>query len=235
MQTTLKNHLAGELLNIATCWKLTLADGKVIGFTDCDEDLSIDNILYKSSSGFTASSIILNSDLKTDNLEIEGILNSDDIKEEEVLLEKYDFANIEIFLVNYKDLSLEMMNLHLGTFGEITLNSGRFIVEIKGLATKLERSIAELYSPVCRAQFCDGRCKAGAKKFSRVSTIIKVIDEKRFEDTNLTESDGYYKHGVVKFFDSATHAAFEGIVKGHKNKIVIALLIIVRNNQRNTE
>lgn len=220
MQTTLKNHLAGELLTIATCWKLTLAGGKVMGFTDYDEDLSIDNILYKSSSGFTASSIILNSDLKTDSLEIEGILNSDDIKEEDILSGKYDFANIEIFLVNYKDLSQETMNLHFGTFGKITLKSGRFIVEIRGLATKLERSIAELYSPVCKAQFCDGRCKADAKKFSKVSTVTKAIDARRFEDTNLTEGDGYYKHGVVKFFDSATHAAFEGIVKEHRNKVV---------------
>lgn len=85
MQTTLKNHLAVELLTIATCWKLALAGGEVMGFTDYDEDLNINNILYKSSSGFTASSIILNSDLKTDNLEIEGILNSVDIKEKDVL------------------------------------------------------------------------------------------------------------------------------------------------------
>ncbi|MGL9717157.1 MAG: DUF2163 domain-containing protein [Wolbachia sp.] len=220
MQTTLKNHLAGELLTIATCWKLTLIDGKVMGFTDYDEDLSIGNILYKSSSGFTTSSIILNSNLKTDNLEIEGILNSDGIKEEDVLSGKYDFANIEIFLVNYKDLSQGTMSLHFGTFGKVTLNSGRFIVEIRGLSAKLEKSVAELYSPACRAQFCDDRCKADAKRFSRISTVTKVIDERRFEDTNLTESDGYYKHGVVKFFDSTTHAAFEGIVKEHKNKVI---------------
>ncbi|NSM56351.1 DUF2163 domain-containing protein [Wolbachia endosymbiont of Atemnus politus] len=217
MQTTLKNYLAGELLTIAMCWKLTLIDGKVMGFTDYDENLSIDNILYKSSSGFTASSIILNSNLKTDNLEIEGILNSDDIKEEDVLSGKYDFANVEIFLVNYKDLSQGTMNLHFGTFGKVTLNSGRFVVEIRGLAAKLERNMAELYSPACRAQFCDDRCKADAKKFSKISTVTKVIDERRFEDTNLTEIDGYYKHGVVKFFDSA---AFEGVVKEYKNKVV---------------
>lgn len=217
MQTKLKNHLAGELLTIATCWKLTLVGGEVMGFTDYDEDLNLNNILYKSSSGFIASSIILNSDLRTDNLEIEGILNSADIKEKDVLSGRYDFANIEIFLVNYKDLSQEIMNLHAGTFGKVTLNSGRFIAEIRGLATKLERSITELYSPVCRAQFCDDRCKADAKKFSRMSTITKVIDERRFEDTNLVESDGYYKHGVVKFFSPAT---FEVVVKEYKNKVV---------------
>ncbi len=44
-----------------------------------------------------------------------------------------------------------------------------------------------------------------------------IIDERRFEDTNLTESDEYYKHGVVKFFGST---AFEGVVKEYKNKVV---------------
>lgn len=217
MQTTLKNHLSGELLTIATCWKLTLAGGKVMGFTDYDEDLNIDDVIYKSSSGFTASSIILNSNLKTDNLEIEGILNSDNIEEEDVLSGKYDFANIEIFLVNYKDLSQGIMNLHSGTFGKITLNNGRFIVEIRGLSAKLERTAQELYSPTCRAQFCDEKCKANTKKFSKISVVTKVIDKKRFEDANLTESDEYYKHGVVKFFGSEV---FEGVVKEYKNKVI---------------
>ncbi|MDM8335295.1 baseplate hub domain-containing protein [Wolbachia pipientis] len=98
-------------------------------------------IIYsKSLSRFTASSIILNSDLKTDNLEIEGILNSDDIKEEDVLSGKYDFANIEIFLVNYKDLSQGRINLHSETLGKVTLNNGRFIVEIRALSAKLEEA-----------------------------------------------------------------------------------------------
>ncbi|WP_245800691.1 baseplate hub domain-containing protein [Wolbachia endosymbiont of Wuchereria bancrofti] len=71
MQPTLKKHLARGLLTIAKCWKLTLVGEKVIRFTSYDEGLNIRNILYKSSSGFTTSSIVLNSDLKTDNLGME--------------------------------------------------------------------------------------------------------------------------------------------------------------------
>ncbi|MFP3014953.1 MAG: DUF2163 domain-containing protein [Wolbachia sp.] len=50
MQTTLKNHLAGELLTTATCWKLMLAGGEVMGFTDYDEDLNI-RLLSKLEEG----------------------------------------------------------------------------------------------------------------------------------------------------------------------------------------
>lgn len=210
----LKNHLAEELLTVATCWKLRLANGKVMGFTDHDEDLNINGIIYKSSSGFTASSILLNSNLKTDNLEIEGILNSDEIKEEEVFAGRYDFANIKIFLLNYKDPSQGIISLCSGTFGKITLNNGRFIVEIRGLSAKLEQNVVELYSSTCRAQFCDDKCKIDAKKFSKVSIVTQVIDEKKFKDTNLTESDEYYKHGIVKF------STFEAIVKEYKDQVV---------------
>ncbi|MDM8335296.1 hypothetical protein [Wolbachia pipientis] len=40
-----------------------------------------------------------------------------------------------------------------------------------------------------------------------------MIDKRRLEDTNLTKSDGYYKHGAVKFFGLAAHIAFEGVVE----------------------
>lgn len=138
MQNTLKNHLSGELLTIATCWKLRFSSGELMGFTDHDEDLNIDELIYKSSSGFTASSILSNSNLKIDNLEIEGALNSDEIKEEDVFAGRYDFANIEMFLVNYKNLNQGKMNLHSGTFGKIILNNGRFIAEIRGISAKLD-------------------------------------------------------------------------------------------------
>ncbi len=105
------------------------------------------------------------------------------------------------------------MNLHSGIFGKVTSSRGRFFVEIRGLSAKLERSIAELYSPACIAQFCNDKCKADTKKFSKISTITKVVDERRFEDSHLTESDEYYKHGVIKFFGST---AFEGVVKEYK-------------------
>ncbi|WP_225538029.1 hypothetical protein [Wolbachia endosymbiont of Mansonella perstans] len=47
MQTTLKNHLVGELLTIAYMLEINACRWKSEGFTDYDEDLSIDNILYK--------------------------------------------------------------------------------------------------------------------------------------------------------------------------------------------
>ncbi|QIT36111.1 hypothetical protein [Wolbachia endosymbiont of Brugia pahangi] len=73
---------------------------------------------------------------------------------------------------------------------------------------------------MCRTQFCDSSCKADARKFSRVSTITKVIDEKRFEDTNLTESNGCYKHRIVKFFGSVAYTAFEGAIKSIEKVVV---------------
>ncbi len=201
MSNTLKEHLAKEVLTIATCWKLKLTDETVMGFTDHDKDLNIDSVFYKSSSGFTKSSVILNSNLKSDNLEIHGVINSDEITEEDVLTGRYDFANIDIFLVNYQNPNQERMSLRSGTFSKVTLNEGRFIVEINSLLDKLDQSLVVfLYSPTCRAQFCDDKCKIDQSKFSEISTVTRVIDERRFEDINLiNKKDGYYKHGVVKF------------------------------------
>ncbi len=217
----LKEHLSGSVLSIATCWKLTLTNGKTMGFSDCDKDLKIDNMIYEPSAGFTTSSIVNNSDLAIDNLEIEGILNSDNIKEEDVLAGKYDFAQIEIFLVNYNDLSQGSMNIHYGNLGKVTLNNGRFVVEVHGLSARLTQNIGELYSNFCRAQFCDSQCKLNSDEFTKVSTITSVISQQEFQDTNLTEDSDYYKYGVIKFITGANHGLIFAVKEYQKEKVML--------------
>ncbi|WP_246228181.1 baseplate hub domain-containing protein [Wolbachia endosymbiont of Litomosoides brasiliensis] len=83
---------------------------------------------------------MINGNLKTYNMKAEGILNGDDIKEEDVLSGKYNFADIEIFLISYKGVSQGIMNLRSEAFNKVTLNSWRFIVKIRGFSAKLERA-----------------------------------------------------------------------------------------------
>jgi hypothetical protein len=39
-------HLQGEVTSLAICWKLTLTNGTIMGFTDQTSDLTISAVLY---------------------------------------------------------------------------------------------------------------------------------------------------------------------------------------------
>ena len=55
--SNLTAHLAGEVTSLAICWKLTLVDNTVLGFTDHTADLVISSITYKAATGISPSSI----------------------------------------------------------------------------------------------------------------------------------------------------------------------------------
>jgi len=46
ISTALSSHLAGEVISICTCWKLTRRDGVIFGFADHDSDITFDSIVY---------------------------------------------------------------------------------------------------------------------------------------------------------------------------------------------
>ena len=53
LSLALQNHLVGECLTLAHCWKLTRRDSTVMGFTDHDRDLLVSGVTYAAATGFT--------------------------------------------------------------------------------------------------------------------------------------------------------------------------------------
>lgn len=156
----LQAHLNSRNTTLVTCWKVTRTDGKVFGFTEHDVDLVIDGVTYKAATGFTPSSVVASNNLAVDNLECLGVLDSVDIKEEDLLAGRWDGAKVEIFMVNWQDPSQGKVILPgWGWVGEVSVRRGRFVAEVRGLTQALQQTILELVSPLCRADLGDARCK----------------------------------------------------------------------------
>lgn len=156
----LQAHLNTRNTTLAMCWKVTRKDGKVFGFTEHDEDLVIDGVTYKAATGFTPSAIEASASLAVDNLDCTGLLDGKDIKDDDLLDGLWDNAEIEMFLVNWEDPSQGKVLLPgWGWIGEVRLNRGRFVAEVRGMAQAVQQSIVELFSPLCRADLGDARCK----------------------------------------------------------------------------
>src|SRR4051812_45956894 len=116
----LKHHFSNEVTSLATCWKITRCDGMVLGFTDHDRKLFIDNIEYDSIAGFTPSTVESSSNLAVDNLDLAGQFYPTKITEVDLLAGKYDFAEVEIFLVNYQKPNAGKLIQKRGILGEVT-------------------------------------------------------------------------------------------------------------------
>lgn len=195
----LTTHLTQEVTTLATCWKVTRTDAMVMGFTDHDTDLVFESIPYLASTGFNPTAIANFANLGVDNLDVEGMLSSSGIAEEDLLAGKYDAAQIEVFKVNYADLTQGALKLKKGWLGEVTLEQNHFVAEVTGLAQKLSQTVGELYSPSCRATLGDSRCSVNLAAHTFTGSVTSAADRQQFIDSTLTEPSGGFVHGNVTF------------------------------------
>jgi hypothetical protein len=160
VSAALAAHLAGPVTTLATCWRITRVDGQEFFFTDHDRDLVFEGEVYRASSGYSRTAIANDASLGVDNLDVEGVFDSQAITEQELRAGLFDQAEVRIFLVNWADPSMGALRMRRGWFGEVVLTEqGVFRTELRGLAQALSQRIGELYSPECRADLGDHRCK----------------------------------------------------------------------------
>lgn len=156
----LAQHLAGSVTTLATCWRITRTDNVVFRFTDHDRDLLVAGEVYEASAGYSRTAISNDAGMGVDNLDVEGVFDSAAVTEEELRAGLFDQAEVRIFLVNWADPSMGILRLRRGWFGEVVLTeSGVFRTELRGLTQALQQRIGELYSPECRADLGDHRCR----------------------------------------------------------------------------
>jgi len=158
--TALATHLAGPVTTLATCWRISRIDGREFFFTDHDRNLSFEGNVYKASSGYSRTAIANDASLSVDNLDVEGVFDDEAITEEELRAGLFDQAEVRIFLVNWADPAMGALRMRRGWFGEAVLTEqGVFRTELRGMTQALQQRIGELYSPECRADLGDHRCK----------------------------------------------------------------------------
>ena len=148
----LKTHYGTEVRTTCNCWKLTRADGVVMGFTDHDAALVISGVTYQPASGFARSAISARADLSVDTTDVTALLDSVTITEADLIAGVYDNDLIELFSVNRQDLTQGTVMLGYGRLGNVTTHRGTFRAEVRSLSQKLQQTIGERNSSYSRAE-----------------------------------------------------------------------------------
>jgi uncharacterized phage protein (TIGR02218 family) len=110
----LKAHLAGAVTTLAMCWRIRRLDGQEFLFTDHDVDLVIDDGgdwdgVYESVSGVIGTTLSYKIDLSVDNMDISGFLAAAKVSEADIAAGLFDYADVDIFLVNWTDYEADGM------------------------------------------------------------------------------------------------------------------------------
>lgn len=160
ISANLKDHYASEVRTTARCWQIERTDATILGFTDHDEDLVIGAVTYQALNSGSTSAIEANDNLSPDTMNLDIILDSAGITEDDVKAGRYDRALLWIFEVNYESLTDSYVTLSYGYIGEITLHDSHISAEFRSLSQLLQNNIGRVYLPTCDAQLGDSSCQA---------------------------------------------------------------------------
>jgi len=206
MQTitpALSAHLAQEVTSIATCWSIKRKDGKTLYFTDHDRDVVVGGNRYVAADSMNPSAVSSQSGLTVDNLEFEGLLSAGAVDEEDLRAGRYDHAEIHVFLVNYNAPEMGALTLKHGWLGEVTVKGGQFVAEMRGLTSRLQQHIGDVYTSACRAAFGDARCGIALSNYRFGGSVTGVEALFAFSDSTKLQVNDYFAGGIVEFTSGA--------------------------------
>lgn len=213
----LRRTLDGGATTLCWCWRLTRRDGRVLGFTEHDLDLSFDQTTFEAAAGMTASEMRESVGLSVDNLEVESALSSARLDASDLDAGLYDDARIEIFRVDWQTPDNRVL-MRVGTLGEVRRSGAMFSAEVRGVAHYLQQPRGRLFQHACDATLGDARCGVDlASPGRRWSTTIRtVIDTHRV----LCEAAGEAAAGVLARglieLTGGNRAGFRAEIKRHR-------------------
>lgn len=197
ISSALASHITGGALTMCTCWRIQRPDGQSFRFTDHDADIMVGGELYEADSGFTRSAVEGDDTLAAPNLQIVGLVQA--INASDLINGLWDYSEVKIFLVNWTSPDSGQIKLRHGFLGEITTDdSGEFQAELRGLAQLLGNNVGELYTPECRADLGDARCKVDLTPLTGHGVCGAGSSKTAFVATGLSQPASYYDGGTMQ-------------------------------------
>lgn len=195
----LATHLGQECTTLATCWKCTRLDGTVYGFTDHDQDLVVSGVTYDAATGYTRSAIKTTGALNVDGLDLDGAFDSSAITDADLHAGKWDYATVEIFQVNWADLTQGTLKLRKGRLGEVRSGRTVFTAELRGLTQLLQQQFGRTFGQACDADLGDTRCGVVIASYTFTGSITSRTSDRVFADSARSEADAYFDNGKITF------------------------------------
>jgi uncharacterized phage protein (TIGR02218 family) len=199
MSAALQAHYSLGTTTLATCWKATLVNGTVIASTSLDQDLVFDGVTYTATNSYYPSNIDSSLELNPDNLEVDGFLASPLISDDDIYSGLWDYATIELFEVNYRDLAMGKNILRKGTLGQVKAGRSSFTAELRGVMQAYTNTIVRITTKNCTADLGDERCTVDLSTCSVLGSVTTTSSNRNITAAATGQVINFFTGGKITF------------------------------------
>lgn len=175
VSVALKAHNALQVKKHATVIKITRADGEIFGVTSHDRPIEYLGLVYQTGAAAPhLATIVRSAGINVDNSEFHGAI-SDVVQYDDIEAGDWNSARVEIWRVNYSDLSQGHEVMGVGELGQFAHDGTGYKAEFTGRTHKLGRIISRAYLPSCDADLGDARCGVDIDALA-VEAVVTAVD-----------------------------------------------------------
>lgn len=157
----LQARLEGPALTLCLCWRLIRKDNVILGLTQHDQAITVEDVVYLPGASLDAGEFTQNAGLKPGRASAAGALSADAISESDLAAGVWDRCRVDIYQVDWAAPELGGIPIWSGFLTEVTQSeTGRFEAELVSLKADLEKPVGRILQRRCDASLGDSRCKA---------------------------------------------------------------------------
>lgn len=172
-------HISTGATTLCFCWLIERLDGAKLGFTDHDEKIVFGGEIFLPANGLDGGEVASKLGAQVDTSEVLGVLSSEAISEEDIVLGRYDGAKITTYRVNWRDPDIR--DTQRGdTIGEIVREDGVFRAELRSHQQAMNVVVGRRYQSLCDAAVGDSRCGIDLETTSFRTTGTVLAQQGRF-------------------------------------------------------
>ncbi|MCF6301936.1 MAG: DUF2163 domain-containing protein [Devosiaceae bacterium] len=150
---------------------------------------------------------------QVDTSEVQGILHSEAISEQDIELGRYRGAVVKTYRVNWSDVSMREL-LRKDTIGEIVREDGLYRAELRSQQQAMNVPQGRYYQSICDVWVGDPKCGIDVDHalFSASATILTVVNRFCIEVTGLSGfSSNWFTHGRLKWTSGVRLKLFDDV------------------------
>jgi len=198
---TLPTGLAAHVLlgstTLAYVLKVVRKDAVVFAFTSADQNVTLSGVLYLAAPGLNISSIALTAGLSVDNLELTTLDDGSTFTRADVLGGRWNNADFTIGRYNQATPANELDVIMAGTIGQVQLQRGYIVAELRGLQQYLQQPVGNVTSKNCRARLGDAMCTVNLASYTVTGSVTTASSNGVFTDSSKAQAADYFNEGVL--------------------------------------
>lgn len=223
----MRAQLERDCTTLCHCWRVERRDGRIFGFTDHDQSLTVAGQDHEPQSGFTQTEARASLGMAVDAVDVEGALSSATLREDEITQGLFDGASVETLLVDWTQPS-RFVVIRKAVIGRITRLDGRFVAELESRAASLDQPNGRFLRRVCDARLGDARCgtEVSGATFSATGEVLANLAPGTIQVSGLGGFTAeWFAFGEITFLsgglEGRTYAVIEHSGAGEEARLVL--------------